>query len=114
MATKRSDAIVARTIQRAAEQMESEYRAARAGDAERLYDAFAGVIEEQRPNVEVLLFVLEIIRHGLIQQKTRDLFAQVGQTVEPAPERNNGHSHPHTVAFRSPEVADGLETAPLR
>lgn len=102
MAANRSDAIVARTIQRAAAQMESEYRAARAGDAERLYEAFAGIIEAQRPNVEVLLFVLEILRHGLLEQKTRELFPQPGTPVELL---RNGHIH---------EVTDGLEKAALR
>jgi hypothetical protein len=100
----RADAIVARTIQRAAEQMESEYRAARSGDAERLYEAFAGVIETERPNVEVLVYVLDIIRFGLLEQKTRELFAQAGQ---PAELPRNGHAHLH-------EVTDGLEKAALR
>src|SRR5688572_12015719 len=115
MAGKRSDAIVARTIQRAAEQMETEYRAARAGDAERLYEAFAATIDEQRPNVEVLLFVLKILEHGLIEQKSRELFAQAGQPAELA----HGHSHPVRATHDRNNglheaVTDGLAEAPLR
>lgn len=116
---RRSDAIVARTIQRAAEQMEAEYRAARAGDAERLYEAFATTIDEQKPNVEVLLFVLKILEHGLLEQKSRELFAQAGATAEVIHSEVHGHSHavqftPEQTNGHAPMVTDDLAQAPLR
>lgn len=108
MTAKRSDAIVARTIQRAAEQMAQEYREERGGDAERLYEGISAVIEEQRPNVEVLLFVLEILKHGLLEQKSRELFPAAGESATVV------HPHDHAPpAIPMIGVADGVEKTTL-
>ena len=92
---RKSDAIVARAIQRAAAELETEYRAQRAGDAESLYEQFVEIIDAQHPNVEVLVFVLEMLRTQVIEQKARALFATPGQpaqmpTAATAAERANG------------------------
>jgi len=89
-----SNAIVARTIQKAADQMAVEYRAERATDAERLYNAFAEVIGEQHPSVEVLVYVLEVLKFSLMTEKYHEHFTPAGTEV-PVPVNLNGVVHSH-------------------
>jgi hypothetical protein len=99
-----SEAIVARTIQKAAVQMAVEYRTQRANDAERLYEALASVVGEQQPAVEVLIFVLELLKHSVLDQKTRELFPTAGESVViPVAVRGYGGLNGHD-----------LEASPLR
>lgn len=101
---KKSDAIVARAVQRAAGEMAREYAAERSRDAERLHEAFAETIATQRPNVEVLVFVLRLLEQEVLTQKARDLFGQAGEPAE----------IPHTPAPNGVQGAYGLAEAPLR
>lgn len=97
-----AEAIVARSIQKAAAQMAVEYAAQRAEDAERLFNAFAEVIGEQRPNVEVLVYVLELLKFSLLEQKHRENYTDAGQAAHmpesvapPAAFTVNGTAHSH-------------------
>ncbi len=91
---KRSEAIAKRALEKLGNELESEYREERKSAAERLHNAFAEVIGQQQPSVETLLYVLEMLRFGILEQQQADEFGP-GNQIAPVPSEGK----PSTIGF---------------
>jgi len=63
--------------------LEKAYEEARAKEAEELHNALVGVIQEQKASVPNTLFVLDLIRHELMQAKYKEVMGVVKLTDKP-------------------------------
>jgi len=69
--------ITERLLRKHVDALDVEYRAARVQDAQRLYEALHAAILAIRPQVEVLVYVLDFLRHQAITDKL-----EAGQEVK--------------------------------
>lgn len=81
--------------------LEGEYRKQRAKAAEELYGALADVINEKRPSIETLLYVLESLKSSVLRSK--------GESPPPQPAEEA--EVPGKIGWRE---ARGMEANPPR
>lgn len=63
--------------------LEKAYEQARQKEAEELHNALVEVIQEQKASVPNSLFVLELIKHELLQAKYKEIMGVVKLTEKP-------------------------------
>lgn len=63
--------------------LEKAYEVARQREAEELHNALVEVIQEQKASVPNSLFVLELIKHELLQAKYKEIMGVVKLTDKP-------------------------------
>lgn len=63
--------------------LEKAYEEARKKEAEELHNALVEVIQEQKASVPNSLFVLDLIRHELMQAKYKEIMGVVKLTDKP-------------------------------
>lgn len=72
-----------------ATEMQEQFAKDRAMAAERLYNAFADAINEQRPSVETVVYVLRQVEHTVITEQRKKVFdpgREVADIKSPPPE----------------------------
>ena len=62
---------------------EKAYEEARAKEAEELHNALVEVIQEQKASIPNTLFVLDLIRHELMEAKYKEVMGVVKLTDKP-------------------------------
>jgi len=77
---KRSEIIAGRALNKLGAELEREYRAERQATAEQLYNEFAEAIGKLKPSVETLLYVLEMLKFGILDQRHKELFGPGAST----------------------------------
>lgn len=63
--------------------LEKAYDEARTREAEELHNAIIEVIQEQKPSIPNTLFVLDLVRHELMQAKYKEIMGVVKLTEKP-------------------------------
>ena len=63
--------------------LEKAYEQARLKEAEELHNALVEVIQEQKASIPNTLFVLDLIRHGLMEAKYKEVMGVVKLTDKP-------------------------------
>ena len=62
-------------LQRLLGELENKYQATKKEEAEALHNAFAEAIGEHKPDIQTLLFVLEMLRFECLSAKFGEIFA---------------------------------------
>ena len=70
--------------------LEKAYEEARQKEAEELHNALVEVIQEQKASVPNSLFVLELIKHELLQAKYKEIMGVVKLTDKPPVKKTEG------------------------
>ena len=65
-----------------AKRFEESYRKEKESEAEELYNAFAEALAEHKVHVQVALYVLEMLRFSLLEEKAKFLFKRTEDGVE--------------------------------
>ena len=63
--------------------LEKAYEQARQKEAEELHNALVEVIQEQKASIPNTLFVLELVKHELLQAKYKEVMGVVKLTDKP-------------------------------
>ena len=63
--------------------LEKAYEDARQKEAEELHNALVGVIQEQKASIPNTLYVLDLIRHELMEAKYKEIMGVVKLTDKP-------------------------------
>ena len=65
------------------EKLEKEYAAEKAREAEELHNALAAVLAEHRAETQTILYVLEMVKFEVLQQKYAALFGAAKEGPRP-------------------------------
>jgi hypothetical protein len=63
--------------------LEKAYEEARTKEAEELHNAIVEVMQEQKASIQNTLFVLELIKHELLEAKYKEIMGVVKLTDKP-------------------------------
>ena len=70
-------------LDRFIQKLEVDYAQEKAREAEELHNAVAQVIADHKAEIQTVLYVLELVKFEVLQEKYKQLFAQ---TAAPTPE----------------------------
>ena len=70
--------------------LEKAYEEARQKEAEELHNALVEVIQEQKASIPNTLFVLDLIKHELLQAKYKEIMGVVKLTDKPPVKKIEG------------------------
>lgn len=75
-------------------QLEVDYKRERQEAAERLHNAFVDVINEQRPRVETVLYVIEMLKVNLLNHQVTSPFGPAAEVVREEKDTAEGEGSP--------------------
>jgi hypothetical protein len=88
MAKSKAQQLANTVAEKMASEMQAQFAKDKAAAAERLYNAFADALNEQKPTVETALYVLKMVERSIIEEAYSKMVApgvEVPNIMQPSP-----------------------------